>query len=894
MALAPGSKLGPFEVVALLGAGGMGEVYRARDTRLGRDVALKILVADSSADAGRVSRFEQEARAAAALNHPNILGVHDLGTENGVFYLASELVSGEPLSAIIQRGPVPLRKLLDIAVQITDGMAAAHAAGVVHRDLKPANVMIAADGRAKILDFGLAKQLSRPFAASGEAPTVHQTEPGTILGTVSYMSPEQACGKVTDHRSDQFSFGLVLYEMASGKRAFDKPESVQILSAIVTEEPPLLDQRIPAPLRWSIDRCLAKDPADRYESTRDLHRELRGLRDHLSETSSALSDAATVPGGALRPRRIRWSVPAAFGLGAGVALSLTVFFARSPIPDQSSYRFTPFSFETGGQSRAVWSPDGKAVAYAAALTPNAPRQVFIRYLDSPAPLQLTHLSKSVRPLAWTPDSTRILFLQDEPEEIRSIANVGGEPELWMPLSHLRGDVAISPDSTTVAAFRSENGVSSVWLGRPGRGFTRYTPAPFASRTIPNFPRVKFAPDGKQILMTMNGGRGGEEVWLLPYPAGVSLPKRILADLQTYSGTPTIARLPDSRHVILSLQPAPDASLHLWVADTITGEHHALTSGNAPRDLPAVSPDGQALVFSETTGHFDVVSVDLEHARVRTLIATERNEMMSAWAAKQAALVYVTDRNGASEIWLHRPDSPERPVVTARQFPGLMTQWFVGPAISPDGARIIYARIGANGTNARLWISATTGGAPVQLTNDTTTLELPGSWSPDGNWFVYLGERNGKTHLLKIKTSGQATPEVLKSDVISDVPSWSPDGKWIAYGHDLISPDGRSTKPLGDHGSPHYAFSANSALVYGLREERDREVLFSVAIATGQEKVIGDVGKFRYGSPLGPAYRFSLAPDGKSLVYGTGQFQENLVMLEGFAPRGGLFARLGSR
>ena len=222
MSLSPSSRLGPYEIVSRLGAGAMGEVYRARDSRLGRDVAIKILPAELSADPGRRGRFEQEARAVAALNHPNILGLYDIGNEDGVVYMVTEFVPGETLAALLDRGPLPVRKLLDIAVQIADGMACAHAARITHRDLKPANIMVGGDGRVRILDFGLAKQTVRP-ADPDETVLQGRTQPGMILGTVNYMSPEQARGAPADYRSDQFSFGLILYEMAAGKRAFDRP-----------------------------------------------------------------------------------------------------------------------------------------------------------------------------------------------------------------------------------------------------------------------------------------------------------------------------------------------------------------------------------------------------------------------------------------------------------------------------------------------------------------------------------------------------------------------------------------------------------------------------------------------------------------------------------------------
>ena len=347
MPLSAGVRLGPYEIVGPLGAGGMGEVYRARDTRLRRDVALKILPAEVSADPSRRARFEQEAHAAAALNHPNILSVYDVGGTDDSSYIAVELVSGETLAALIERGPVPVRALLDMAVQIADGLASAHAAHIVHRDLKPANVMITSDGRIKILDFGLAKQ-SVPAARGDETIAANHTVPGMIVGTVSYMSPEQARGRAVDHRSDQFSFGLLLYEMAAGRKAFDEPESVQTLAAIISDEPLPLDARLPAPLRWVIDRCLAKNPESRYDSSRDLFHELRSLRDHLSEISTQVEPQAAMPAAARRTGA--WRVPAAFLLGIAVPIAFALARMGPPLPDPSKYRFTPFSFEPGGQA----------------------------------------------------------------------------------------------------------------------------------------------------------------------------------------------------------------------------------------------------------------------------------------------------------------------------------------------------------------------------------------------------------------------------------------------------------------------------------------------------------------------------------------------------------------
>src|SRR5271170_3359989 len=272
MPLLPGSHLGPYEIVSLLGAGGMGEVYRARDARLDRTVAIKILPAAVAADGDGLRRFEREARAASALNHPNIVTIYELGEDGSTHYIAMELIEGKTLREMLTAGSLPIRKTIEIAAQVAEGLSKAHEAGIAHRDLKPENLMVTHDGFVKILDFGLAK-LTKP---SGEHPDMcitSQTPPGLVLGTVGYMSPEQAGGKELDFRSDQFSFGLVLYEMVTGKRAFQRNTAAETMVAILREqvEPIGAQNRdAPAPLCWAIDRCLAKEPEKRYVSTREL------------------------------------------------------------------------------------------------------------------------------------------------------------------------------------------------------------------------------------------------------------------------------------------------------------------------------------------------------------------------------------------------------------------------------------------------------------------------------------------------------------------------------------------------------------------------------------------------------------------------------------------------
>jgi len=376
MGLEQGSRVGPYEILAPLGAGGMGEVYRARDARLGREVALKVLPASVSSDPERLKRFEKEARSASSLNHPNIVTVYDAGESGGVAYLAMELVAGLTLRELLAEGPLPTRRVLAIAAQAADGLAKAHEAGIVHRDLKPENVMVTKDGFAKILDFGLAK-LTQPedTSAATHAPTLSAgTAPGIVMGTAGYMSPEQAQGRPLDFRSDQFSLGSILYEMTTGRRAFARGSAPETMAAIIREEPEAIGALVPAvpvPLRWIVERCLAKAPEERYASTRDLARDLARLRDGLSEAS------LTGPAPATASARRGWPIPLVLGLVAGAAVGAVA--VRSIRPAPADWRLVTFG--RGAVGRARFSPDGQTILYGAAWE-GKPVQLYSTRLES--------------------------------------------------------------------------------------------------------------------------------------------------------------------------------------------------------------------------------------------------------------------------------------------------------------------------------------------------------------------------------------------------------------------------------------------------------------------------------------------------------------------------------
>ena len=408
-----GLRLGPYELISAAGVGGMGEVWKARDTRVDRTVAIKFAHADFS------ERFEREARIIATLNHPNICQLYDIGPN----YLVMEYVEGSPI-----RPSGEWRKLLDLAIQAASGLAAAHAAGIVHRDLKPDNILITRDGRVKILDFGLAKHTTSGSDLADEARTINVTQAGTIVGTVAYMSPEQARGQELDARSDQFSLGLILYELAGGKRAFERPSAAETMAAIIRDEPEPLPASVPSPLRWTIERCLAKDAGFRYESTADLYHELRTVRDHLSQAVQWSSPIA--PSRSTRS----WLVGGLIGAAALAAGTFAgAWWQRSRVPAEVEWTGSRLGGPRVSMSPRI-SPDGELLAFIALADGKTP-QLGVMKVGSESYTLLTHGAGDgyVQNVCWSRDGAKLYFDRywGKPAGVYTIPALGGEPVLLL-------------------------------------------------------------------------------------------------------------------------------------------------------------------------------------------------------------------------------------------------------------------------------------------------------------------------------------------------------------------------------------------------------------------------------------------------------------------------------
>ncbi len=435
MAIKPGTRVGRYEIRSKLGEGGMGEVYRARDEKLNRDVAVKVLPAALSENSDRLRRFEQEAQAAGALNHPNILAVYDVGTHDGAPYVVSELLEGETLRERLDGPPIPQRKAVDYATQIARGLAAAHARSIVHRDLKPENIFIAGDGQVKILDFGLAK-LIEPVGASQlltDLPTRKlNTTPGTVMGTLGYMSPEQVDGKSVDYRSDIFSFGVVLYEMLAGRRAFPQRETLrETLHAIAKEDPPVLSELNPhvsPSLEKVVERCLEKKTDDRFQSTRDLAFALEAVSGSSGASSQTMMAMTSLPARERIRKQLPWLVTALLALGLIAALPFAfLYFSNAPLSRPNVIRSMippPENAHLPYFNQMAVSPDGLRLAFVA-IGANGVTSLWVRPLAALSAQPLAGTEGASFPF-WSPDSRFIGFFAHG--KLNKIDAAGGPPQ----------------------------------------------------------------------------------------------------------------------------------------------------------------------------------------------------------------------------------------------------------------------------------------------------------------------------------------------------------------------------------------------------------------------------------------------------------------------------------
>jgi Tol biopolymer transport system component len=862
MSLTPGTRLGPYEITALLGAGGMGEVYRARDERLSRDVAVKVLLADAIGDPESRRRFAQEARAASALNHPNILTVHDIGSTDGCPYIVTELIEGESLAALVARRPVPVRKSLEIAMQAAAGLAAAHAAGIIHRDLKPNNMMIRRDGCVKILDFGIAKmtQVRAAGAPAGE------TVPGMIVGTANYMSPEQARGEALDFRSDQFSLGVTFYGMLTGELPFERDSTVATLAAIIGEEPRPIAAEVPAQVRWTVERCLAKDREGRYASTYDLYNELKLILGHLSEITTE-RQAGAVPAPARRRLRSPvWLSIAALAAGLAGGLLLT----PSPRADLSTYRLAPLATEEGYKCAPAWAPNGKEIAYSADV--NGVRQIFVRSLATPTPAQITKAAADCDTPFWSPDSSTVYYRMAG--KLWGTRATGGHSEV---VQDNVSEAALSPRGALAFLRTDGSGKEplSLWTASPPRSAA--VRRAFAPMTAGVYAEgyLAFTRDGAKLGVWLTRWGGRSEFWLLPFPAGA--PRKAF---ELFQGACNFSWMPDNRTIVFGGLVPGTPGRDLQLADTASGLVRQITVITSDALEPTVSPEGDEVAFTVAQNDFDLVQIPVDGSPVTPVLTTSSNELDPSWSPVADVYAYSTDRTGTAQIWLRtRSGDLDLPLVTEQAFG---QAWIVAlneTTFAWDGQRIAYAVAGSEGHS--VWISSIHGGSPQRLTSGQADQRSP-SWNPDGSWIAFLESTGERWALKKAEFGGSGDAVTLRQGCLRSHPKWSKRGDWIACvtdeGLTLVSPDGGTAKVISNNSWLLYGWDSSGSTIYGVRQTAGRgRALASIDVGTGVEKIIGDLKL----PPYSALSCYSMARDGTSFLTSINHPTADLWRLKGF-------------
>lgn len=806
MPLPAGALVGPYVIRSMLGSGGMGEVYRAYDPKLDREVALKVLPAELANDTDRLRRFELEARSASALNHPNIVAIYDLGQAGSQPYISMELVSGETVRHLLRRGAVPPRRALQIAAPIADGLAKAHEAGIIHRDLKPENLMVSSDGFVKILDFGLAK-LAGDVVGIGalETATARDTLPGSVMGTVGYMSPEQASGGVADGRSDQFSFGLVLYEMLTGQRAFVRSTSVETLAAIVRDDPTQIAQlnpAVPAPVRWIVDRCLTKNPAERYASTRDLARDLASARDHFSELTG--SGATTVS--ATPPHRVRRREFAAWVLATALSIATmgALIWRQSNLPPEASepVRFTiaapsNVTFDSGvSTSPFALSPDGRRLVFAGSGSDG--RRLWLHSFDSLVSRPLPGSEGAFGPF-WSPDGQSVAFFTAT--ELKRVP-IGGGDVTTICDARFGGGATWNTDDVILFA----PGLDTPLLRVAASGGTAVPATTMAQdRGESAHIRPVFLPDGLHYVFEIIGGDGAGiyvgslestgrkrldvgSVYGIVRPDllmfvrdGAVMAQRLDLDRLELTGDPI--RVVDRLHVLgptAALAVSPAGTLTYWIGGTtITQPTWIDRKGNVVGTLGrpggyvnlALSPDGRHLAVDRFDVEPSIWVADVDRNTLTRVTFGGLYESSPVWSPDGTLLAFAAARGRPPNVFSIRLGATGDTRLSESVYQSFPQSW------SPDGRFIAYHSIEPK-TRGDIWLVSTAGERKAEPVLRTSFDEGFARISPDGRWLAYTSNESGRRGIYVTNF-----PEPSRKWLVTETggfPVWSRSGRELFY------------------------------------------------------------------------------------------------------------------
>jgi Tol biopolymer transport system component len=749
MGLAAGTILGQYEIRSPLGAGGMGEVYRAHDTRLDRDVAIKVLPDYLTSDPERLSRFEQEARATAALNHPNILAVHQMATDNGISYLVEELLEGETLRDRLRHGPIPLRKAIDYAVQIAHGLAAAHDRGIVHRDLKPENLFVTKDGRLKILDFGLARLVPSENASGDEATVTQNTKPGIVLGTVGYMSPEQVRGKLVDHRTDIFAFGTVLYEMVTGKQPFRKSTSADTMAAILNEEPPSLSQvsaSTPPGLQRVVHRCLEKDPEHRFHSAHDLAFALEALSDASGTATHPLPEATM---------RRRWIWMAAAVVAVALAAALFAWWIRPPaVPVVEAVTQLTSDGEVKANSGNLVT-DGSRIYFGEG-TVGSYRIMQVAATGGPTTIIPTRLP-NFQFTALSQDGSYLLGGAGDAFELPfwAVPLPSGESRLLGSI--VAQDADLFPDGRILFCLGNDVYIAEKDGSQPRKLLT--------VDGIPVEPSV--SPDGERFVFT---------VWS-PAHRPISIDEartdgsRLHVLLNNLSGGRLCCArwTPDGRYIVY--QNRYEGRSDLWALPMQSGFLHRstspvrLTNGPLSYMKPVVSRDMKHIFAVGVGARGELVRYDANSKQFLPLLPGV-HAFDPSYSADGKWVAYTAYPDHA--LWRSRSDGTDPLQLTFP--PGQV----FAPSISPDGKQVVYI----NSAGAICLIGMDGGSSP-------TIVEKDGGWphwSPDGSRLVFMDRgASSHIHILDLRTG---TTSLVPGPVGMLNPQWVGDDRLVAGTQDV--------------------------------------------------------------------------------------------------------------
>ena len=863
MALGTGTRVGHYDIVSPLGSGGMGEVYRARDTRLNRDVALKVLPELFLHDPERLARFEREAQLLAALNHPNIAHIYEAGKSGsghaGAAFLALELVPGPTLAERLTRGPIPLDETLSIARQIVDALDAAHEHGVIHRDLKPANIKVREDGTVKVLDFGLAKALA-PQGASGEvlnSPTMsaRATEMGVILGTAAYMAPEQAKGKIADQRADVWAFGVVLFEMLAGKQVFTGETPSEVMASVMKEDPDwsLLPATLSPALRRLLRRCLEKDPKKRLSAMSDVRLE-------LSEKDIAVADTPAVARGS------KLGLVGAAVAGAAVTAIAFVFAGPSlrPSPERAPSRVTVLGPEgvtlQFDAAESAISPDGRTLVFTA-VDPNGTTRLWLRPLDSLDARPLTGTENGRMPF-WSPDSRQIGFFTND--KLKKMPAAGGTVEVLCDARDARGAswgtqnaivfapsnagplMRVSPNggepapATTLDAARGETGHRFPSFLPDGRHFL-FATLPQKNLQFDLF--VGSLDDSSRVPLGSAEGAAvyAEPGYVLFNRKGVLFAQAFDTATNQLSGEPAaISPAPGATGALYSAGHAVSASangtlMHLgdrlpdtrlaWF-DRTGREIGTLSVPEGRYQEIAIAPDGRraAIVRFTSQNESDIWMADLTRGGA-TRFTTERALNIDvAWSPDSTRLLYAADVAGPRDLFV-KPASGATPAKAVYASTALFKDsrmW------SPDGKVAIFEELDPT-TNRDLWI------LPMDESKPSLYLQTPydetnGVFSPDGKWLAYASNESGRSEVY-IDTFPQPQNKYKVSDNGGIPASWRQDGKELLFfsaGFRSVYVADVTTGAGVTAGAPRKLFDLPRSLVFGTPTRDHQRLLVSLA------------------------------------------------------------------